>query len=108
VRALRKGIWQVLVLDVILLVFAYFVQEDLTWRNDYATSHGATVSTSYSLFTRTFQMVRNETTLRSPPTLDWLQVVIAVLIIANVAFLFGGRQTKPRPAPAMGSVQTVQ
>ena len=103
---MKAGVIGVALTDAILLIFAYFVQQDLEWRSGYASSHGYSVSTSYSLLTRVFTMSRSGTSLSSPLTLDWIQVVIALLIIVNVTYFVGwmlgsrGASSKSNAGPA--------
>jgi hypothetical protein len=96
---LRTGPLKVLLVDVVLLVFAYYVQEDLDWRSSYAAFRGYSPTTHYSLLIRTFQMVGGGVPLQSPPTLDWIQVVILILIVVNVSYLYGvlRNHSKARP-----------
>jgi hypothetical protein len=99
-RGLKTGFLKVAVLDVVLLVFAYYVLQDLDWRSSFAVSRGFGATTSYSLLTRMFEMVGRGTTLQSPPTLDWIQVVVAILIILNLGYAFGalrGSRREPKP-----------
>lgn len=86
---MRTGILKVALVDAVLLVFAYYVLQDLSWRDSYAASRGFSASTSFSLLTRRLELTSGGTTLVSPPTLDWIQVVIALLIIVNVAYVVG-------------------
>lgn len=104
---MKQGLWKVLIFDAVLLVYVYFVQEDLAWRSEYAVSRGATVTTSFFPLTRTFQMVRGGVQLTSPPTLDWLQVVVGLLILVNVVFLLTSRSV-PAPTPAAGAPPMTQ
>lgn len=73
--------------DALLLSATYFVIVDLQWRNDYAAEKGLGTSISYSLFTHVFSMTSPTTSLQSPLTLDWLQVLIAVMVVVNVVLL---------------------
>ena len=102
-----KTYLKVLGFDVLLLVALYFVIGDLLWRAAKAGSpHGHTatgyaVSYTYSLFTQIFTMSGGGTTLASPLTLDWVQVIGALLVVVNVWFLyvtFLGRKDVPKPA----------
>jgi hypothetical protein len=104
---LRTGLLQVAFVDAVLLIFAYFVYQDLDWRNSFAASHGYAPSTSYSLLTRTFTLTGKGTTLQSPPTLDWIQVVVALLIVINLVYAFeafrGSQVSKATPSERPGA-----
>jgi len=93
---LKSGIVKVLLVDLVLVVFAYFVLQDLAWRDSYAASRGYSAVTAFSLLTRRLDLKNGATSLVSPFTLDWIQVVIALLIIVNVAYVFGAvRGSRP-------------
>ena len=87
-RRLRTGLLKLAVVDAVLLIFAYYVFGNLEWRNSYASSHGFVPTTSFSLLTRSLALAGKGTVLRSPPTLDWIQVVVALLIIVNFVYAF--------------------
>ncbi len=72
--------------DAVLLSAFYFVIQDLQWRSAYASSNGFTPSNSYSLLTRFFSIARGGLALASPPTLDWVQVIVATLLVLNAWF----------------------
>ena len=78
----------VLLFDLVLLAALYLVQQDLGWRNYYAgIPHAATSgyvpSFSYSVGIRYFTMSGGAFPLTSPPTLDWVQVIVLLLVLAN-------------------------
>lgn len=87
------------VFDLLALVFLYFVMQDLAWRNSYAEGEHLTPSTTYSLFIRTLS-IKGATLqipkLVSPPTLDWVQVVIALLIVVNGLYIFSRLRSSPK------------
>jgi len=94
---------KVLAADILLAVAGYFVFEDVSWRVSYAASEGLVPSTSYLPFVKVFTMAGPSFPLRSPPTLDWLQVLAALFIIVNVWFVFatlGDRKGSRRQAKA--------
>ena len=88
--------YKVLGADIVFLVALYFVLRDLNWRTSYAAlPHDAcggfctyTPSFGYGLFTRTFTMSGNGVQLTSPPMLDWVQVLAALLILVNGWYLY--------------------
>ena len=86
---MNTGILKVALVDVVLLVFAYLVFQNLYWRDNYDAFRGYSVSTSFSLLIRRLELSSTSKTLVSPPTLDWIQVVIALLIIVNIVYVFG-------------------
>ena len=91
---MRKLVYEVALLDIVLLLALYLVLGDLAWRVQYAESdrpaalHGYAASFSYSLFTRFFTMTGSGVSLTSPPALDWVQVIALVLILVNAWFVY--------------------
>ncbi len=73
------------VFDLLVLAVLYFVLRDLAWRTSYAESEHLIPHTTYSLFIRMFSITGNaiQIPLVSPPALDWVQVVVALLIVVN-------------------------
>jgi hypothetical protein len=92
---------KVLVADALLIVAGYFVAVDLQWRSSYAVSEGLAPSTSYLPFVRLFTMAGRAFPLQSPPTLDWLQTLVAAFIVLNLWYVFtalrkgGDRESQP-------------
>ena len=100
--------YQVLVADAFLLVALFFVQSDLQGRVAYAeTVHGHTTgyvsSFSYSLFTQAFTMSGPGVSLSSPLTLDWIQVLGALLIVLNGWYLYSAFARKGRSTAAVSA-----
>ena len=86
---MRWGLIEVVIFDALVLLFAYEVELDVAWRNAYANDKIGTASTSYGFLTRALQIVRPDgQVLRSPPTLDWVQVSLALLIIVNLVVIY--------------------
>ncbi len=83
----RTGV-KVILADAVLLVAGYFVLLDLQWRSAYAASEGLAPSYSYSPFTKFFTLSGRSLPLVSPPTLDWVQVSAALLVVLNVWYLY--------------------
>jgi len=90
---IRKLTIEVLVVDAVLLILTYLLYSDELWRTGCALGNGLNCSIrsdpsfSYSLFTRFFSMRNNTMLLTSPPTLDWIQVIAAILVLVNVWYL---------------------
>lgn len=104
--------YKVLPADLLLLTALYFVLQDLSWRTHYAASpHNAcggvcayTPSFSYGFLTRIFTMTGNNAQLVSPPTVDWVQVLVVLLVAINAWFAYvtlkprlRGGASKPEP-----------
>lgn len=95
-----KFVYKVALTDFVLLVALYQVFQDLAWRTYYAgTPHasaasGYTPSFSYSLFTRTFTMGGGSLTLVSPPTLDWVQLLVCLLVAVNAWLVYSMLRTR--------------
>jgi hypothetical protein len=101
-QATRKGVAGILVADVVLLLAVYLVNLDVQNRINCAVglapycSARSDPSFSYSLLTQFFSMRSGNMLLTSPPTLDWTQVLILLLIVINIWFflpLFRRRST---------------
>lgn len=76
---------EVLAFDFILLLAGYSVVGDLQWRADYATKVSHLVpSYTYLPLIRHFTMTGRDFPLVSPPTLDWLQIVLVVAVLVNL------------------------
>lgn len=95
------------VFNFLALVFLYLVLQDLAWRTSYAESEHMILSTTYSLFVRVFSIKGNAIQipngLVSPPVLDWVQVIVASLIVVNGLYVFS---TLARARPPRSSRQT--
>ena len=89
-----KLLYKVAAVDFVLLVLLYYVLQDLAWRAYYAgTPHvpGSpyTPSFSYSILIRYFTMAGgNNLNLTSPPTLDWVQLLVLILVAVNGWFAY--------------------
>jgi len=88
-----KAIYKVAAVDLVLLTLLYYVLQDLAWRAYYAgTPHvpGSpyTPSFSYSILTRYFTMGGSSVPLTSPPTLDWVQLIVLILVAVNGWFAY--------------------
>jgi len=80
---------KVLVIDAVLLVAGLLIQQDVLWRSAYASSVlGYSPSVSYSVLTKFFEMTGRVTSLNSPPTLDWVQLVAVLLLIVNFWYAY--------------------
>jgi len=92
----------VAVFDLLALTFLYFVLQDLAWRTSYAESERLNPGTAYSLFIRVFSIkgrtIQIPKGLVSPPALDWVQVVVALLIVVNGLYAFSMLRRSP-PGP---------
>jgi hypothetical protein len=93
---MRRRAIEVLIADVVLLVFAFFIVQDLQARVVFAASpHLAcgglcsyTPSFGYGPLTQFFIMDGNGQHLVSPPTLDWLQIIALALVVVNGWFVY--------------------
>ena len=91
-----KFVYKVLLVDLVLVLGLYFVLGDLSWRSYYAMSpHNAcggvcsyTPSFSFNVLTRFFTMAGNGVPLTSPPTLDWVQLLLLALFALNGWYLY--------------------
>lgn len=97
---------KVIAVDAVLLVGAYFVLQDLQWRSGYASQEGFNPSTFYAILTQSFVMTGRGLSLQSPPTLDWVQVLVVALVALNAWYLLRllgpdreGRKTNAKTGP---------
>ena len=101
VRAAAK----VLLADAVLLGAEFLILQDLQWRVTYASSVlRYTPSYTYSVLTQFFAMGGSTTPLRSPPTLDWVQLLVVVLVILNLTYAY--RSLRRRSLSASSAVPT--
>lgn len=90
---MRKRTVEVLIVDSVVLILTHFVHADEQWRIYCASGQEAGClvrsdpSYFYSLLTRYFSMRNGTMLLMSPPTLDWIQVFVVVLVMVNVWFV---------------------
>ncbi len=78
----------VVLFDVVVTVLLYYVLQDLSYRSSYAQSEGLAYSVTYYPFIRVSHITGNvQFTLTSPPALDWVQVIIAVIVVVNGYYL---------------------
>ena len=102
--------YKVLLVDIVVVVALYFVLSDLSWRSSYAEAPhdrcgglcSYVPSFSFSFLTRFFTMTGNGLPLTSPPTLDWVQVLSVLLILANGWYLYSLLQSRRTPQPKSG------
>lgn len=81
-------VYKVAFVDLGLLASMYFILQDLAWRAYYAGTPHAAVSgyvpsDGFSVFVRYFTMAGSGVSLTSPPTLDWVQVIVLLLVAIN-------------------------
>ncbi len=91
---------KLVIFDSAVLLAIFLVLNDLIMRNTYAQSRLPT--TTYSLFIRFFSTTRAGLTLTSPPILDWVQVLVAVLAVSNAALVFRYLRRRGRHPNAEG------
>ena len=97
---LVKTLYKVLLLDGAVILALYFVFQDLSWRTSCALGQEVDCaartgpSFSYSLLTRSFTMSRGSMALISPPTLDWVQILAILLVVANGWYLYALIKTR--------------
>jgi hypothetical protein len=90
----------VFVADALLLLSLVGVLLDQQWRTGYASSSLRYVpSYSYSIFTRYFTMAGPQGRLVSPPTLDWVQLIVAGLLVVNAWYAYVLIRERGRRAP---------
>jgi hypothetical protein len=83
--------------NVILLALIWWVFQDYAYRASYWRGMGFTPSTSYSPFFYVTTAVRGSTFIQGQLTLDWTQVLGALLVIIDVVFIIGALRVRSRP-----------
>ncbi len=88
---------KVLIIDAIVLLAEFLAIQDVQARSECALGTSlygqeclvrSSPSYTYSLFTQSFSMATKGYTLQSPPTLDWIQLLTAVLFVVNIWFAY--------------------
>ena len=80
--------FKILIADAVLLAAEFLILQDLQWRSSYAAAEGLSPSYSYSVLTQFFAISGGGATLTSPPTLDWVQLLVVVLVVLNVWYAY--------------------
>jgi hypothetical protein len=94
---------KVAVADVVLIIFLLWVLGDMQGRLSYATAEGRPATFVHSIFIQFFQMSTSSLLLQSPPTLDWSEILVFVLVVINAYFAYSAfrdRSSKIEPASA--------
>ena len=97
---------KVLVVNVVLILLAYLVYQDVAARAAYAGALGFVPSTSYSILYHSLTLSGRGTVLTSPPTLDWFQL-LALIAAATDAYMFWG-YFKRSPVPEQTSLTAAE
>lgn len=85
--------------NIILLFLLYFVTADQAERTAYAAREGLGFLFSRSFLVQVSTLQGSRGTLQSPFSLDWIQILVAALIIVDVLFAYElvERRHKVRP-----------
>ncbi len=90
-----RTIIKVAIANALLLVGVYLTLVNRAWKRQCAIGNAVncTARTSphftYSVFTISFSMVSpSGMTLQSPPSLDWVQVLLAVLVVIDAWYVY--------------------
>jgi type III secretory pathway component EscU len=88
--------------NAIILLLIWWVFRDYAYRAAYWRSMGFTPSTAYHPFSFVTSAIRGSTFIQGQLTIDWTQVLGAVLVIMDAAFLIGAlrRRSGAEAAPA--------
>jgi hypothetical protein len=99
--AMRWTVVKLVLVDLVLVAALVLVAMDQQWRSSYGASHHNDgypgeymVSVSYGLLTRVFTMSGTTTTLVSPASLDWLQVIVLFLVLVNGIYIYEVRKKR--------------
>ncbi|MBI3858924.1 MAG: hypothetical protein HY296_01595 [Thaumarchaeota archaeon] len=100
---MARNLLKMTLLDAILILAIVLVLGDLADRAAYARLEHFVPSATYFPFVSTFTILGANIPLVSPPTLDWVQVLAAALVISNVYFVLTGlRPRRPPPIQEVG------
>jgi hypothetical protein len=97
---------KVLVVNMVLILLAYLVYQDVAARAAYAGALGFAPSTSYSILTHSMILSGRGTVLTSSPTLDWFQL-LALIAAATDGYMFWG-YFKRSPIPEQPSLAAAE
>jgi hypothetical protein len=87
---------EVLVTDAILIAALLWVLSEQAARASYAVQEGFSVVVSRSLFYVMTTLSKGTGQLSSPPTLDWVQVLLVALIACNAYFAYVALRSRSR------------
>ena len=98
---------QLLLANAILISLVALVRQDQLARLDYWRSIGFTPETIYSIFSLRFPAMKGNLSIPGLPTLDWVQVFLAVIVLMDVyyfASVLTGRSDRKRKMDITPSV----
>ena len=81
--------------NLVILALLWGVLQDSAGRLDYFRTMGFTTSTSYYPFFYITSAVNGSTNIPGTLTLDWTQVLVAVLVILDAGFVWRQLRRKP-------------
>lgn len=81
----RKSVY-LAIFNVLCIISLFLVNLDISEREAYAMSLGYVFSNSYLPLIK-FQYLEGQTTLKSPPTLDWVQTLLLLLVFVDIYYL---------------------
>ncbi len=93
------------VVNVIFLILIAWVLGDYSYRDSYWRSMGFTPSTSYSPFFFVTSAVKGSTYIQGQLTLDWAQVLGAVLVVFDLLFVLGYLRKRKTPPMVAAELQ---
>jgi hypothetical protein len=80
-----KKLIYIIIFNIFGFLSLFFVVSDLSAREVYARSIGFTI-TNYYLPLLKFQLMKGAVTLESPPTLDWVQLLLVSLLFVDTYY----------------------
>jgi heme/copper-type cytochrome/quinol oxidase subunit 4 len=84
--------------NLVCIAFLLLINSDLSIREAYARSIGFTLTNTYFPLIK-FQYLEGQLTLKSPPTLDWTQTLILLLVFVDVYYLAKSLRGNKKDAP---------
>ena len=95
-EGLYRTVIKVAIADALLLAGVYLVLVNRAWKIQCAMENGVNCEVartsphfSYSLFTISFSAISpSGMLLQSPPSLDWVQVLLAVFVVVNAWYAY--------------------
>ena len=76
------------IVDLLAAVSLYFVFQNLDERAAYAVTEHLSAGTAYSPLIRVLTVSGRSIPLVSPATLDWVQILILIAVVANGLFVY--------------------
>jgi hypothetical protein len=88
---------EALLINAVLILALLWVTGEQSARASYAVQRGLTFSVTRSLFTYVTTLSSSSGQLSSPPTLDWIQVIVFALFLIDLYYVYGAVRRRGKP-----------